>query len=589
MCGIFAYTGTKNNAADMVLKGLKLLEYRGYDSWGIASIPMNNNTFRIEKHVGKIGSATLRDPHQSHLAIGHTRWATHGGVTIANAHPHLDAHKEIAVVHNGIIENYQELKAHVLRKGYVFVSQTDTEVATYMIADLLKTHTFPEAVSKSFALFSGSNALVVINKMSSEVIAIRKGSPLALGRASDGLYVASDATAMNEYTRDVYFLEDYDMVVCTPSRAQLFDVRTQQEKEIVWEHLDFTVEDLSKGTFDHFMLKEIMEQPKVLTAVATILKPQIKEYARCLHKGVMFVGCGTAYHASLAGVYLFSHIARKNSNAVIGSELGYSLPFVDKNMFVSFISQSGETIDIVEHAQTLKEKRIPYGTIVNRLGSTLERSTENKILLPAGPEQCVLATKSYTAKLGVLFLLSHEVAGTIEEGRRQLTHVARTLRDILAPAYVKKHIVPLAKLLIKHDRIFIIGRGISYPLALEAALKLKEVTYIHTEGFAGGDLKHGVIALIKKDVPCIVFAPRDETYDSIISNAMEVKSRGGFIIGISREPNEVFDIHIPTSDEGILSIIPNIVIIQLLAYHMAILLGNDPDKPRNLAKSVTVK
>jgi len=590
MCGIFAYTGSRNDAPEIVFKGLKQLEYRGYDSWGIAFVPKNaKRDFIIEKHVGKISFASLKNQENSSLAVGHTRWATHGGVTILNAHPHFDSKKEIAIVHNGIVENYQDLKKILLKKGYLFTSETDTEVVAHLIEDFLKKTDFKDAVHKAFLKLLGLNAFAVIHKKTNEIIIIRRGSPLALGFTKDGYYVASDVTAMAEYTNSVYFLDDNDMVVCTPTKARRYDVKNLKEKKIMWQRLSFLAQDLSKGKFKHFMLKEISEQPKMLSVLSNQLSLQIHKYTKNLKKESLFVGCGTAYHAALAGTYLFSLIAKKRTAAVIGSEFAYSLPFVDRNLFVSFISQSGETIDIIEHALVLKKRKIPFGTIVNRLGSTLERATDKKILLSAGPEQCVLATKSFTAKLGVLFLLAHELAGTKENGYKELKDAICKIPTILSPRFKNKYLKPLAKKLVKKEHIFVIGRGISYPIALEAALKIKEVTYIHTEGFTGGDLKHGIIALIEKDTPCIVFAPHDETYESIISNAMEVKSRGGFIIGISDKPNGVFDFYVPIENVGVCSMISNIIAIQLLAYRMALLLGNDPDKPRNLAKSVTVK
>lgn len=590
MCGIFAYVGTRDDAPAIVFKGIKLLEYRGYDSWGIAYIPTDGSgDFIDEKHIGKIGTASIKHPRSSHIAIGHTRWATHGGVTTANAHPHFDSQKAIAVIHNGIIENYQAIKAELVRKGYVFKSQTDTEVAAHLIQEYRRRFSLPQALSKAFNRFSGLNAFVVIDKQTREIYAVRRGSPLAVGFASDGYYIASDATAMSEYTDSVYFLNDHDLVVCHQQQVTLYNVRNMQKKPINWQHLDFSSQDLSLGSYRHFMLKEIMEQPKVLAAILDQQSTQIRDYAAHLSHRNIFVGCGSAYHAALTGSYLFSLIARQQVLAIIGSEFAYSLDFINSGVFTTFLSQSGETIDIVEHLSFLKKHQAPFGAIVNRLGSTLERSTDKKILLPAGPEQCVLATKSFTAKLAVLFLLSHQLAQTPDLGKTQLKKLVSRLPEILSPAYSDRYLKPLAKQLIRHAHIFIIGRGVSYPIALEAALKIKEVTYIHTEGFAAGELKHGVIALVEAGTPCVVFAPQDETYASMISNAVEMKSRGGFIIGISDKPNEVFDFHIPVSDFGILTCIPNVVVFQLLAYYMAQKLGNDPDKPRNLAKSVTVK
>lgn len=594
MCGIFGYVGHRDDASEIVLNGLKQLEYRGYDSWGVAFLPKKlkdrEPTFVVEKHVGKIGAAKVHEKEPSSFAIGHTRWATHGGVTVPNSHPHLNEAKTIALAHNGIVENYQILKKRLIKKGYAFISETDTEVIVHLIDDVLKKFPFQQAVQKAFLQLEGLNAFAVINTTTREMIAIRKGSPLALGLAKDGYYIASDPTALTSHTSSVYFFEDDDMVVCNSTSARVFHVRNGKEKRVGWQKLDFTPQDLTKGLFNHYMLKEIMEQPRVLSTIGDSLTAQIKEYAKNLKNECIFLACGSAYYASLAGMYLFSIIANKRVTAVIGSEFRYVFKFVKKSgAFVSFVSQSGETIDIVEHAQTLNKQKVAFGAVINRLGSTLERMTHLKILLGAGPEQCVLATKSFTAQLAVMFLLAHRVAGTFRQGQEELRKGSQKITAVLTANYLKKYIEPLAKRLVKSRNIFVVGRGLSYPIALEASLKIKEVTYIHAEGFAGGDLKHGVIALIEKGSPCLIFAPHDETYPEMLSNAMEMKSRGAYIIGISDKSNDIFDALIPIENVGICSMLAESIAIQLLAYRMALLLGNDPDKPRNIAKSVTVK
>jgi len=589
MCGIFALVGDREDAAEVVLKGLKLLEYRGYDSWGVASLPLGETEFVVEKHVGKIGAARLQTNSVSNFAVGHTRWATHGGVTVANTHPHLSSEKEIVLVHNGIIENYQALKTKLRQKKYSFVSETDTEVVVYLIEEYLQKMSFLKAVQAAFLECAGLNALVILNQRTQELIAVRKGSPLAVGQVNDGFLVASDATAMSEYTNQVYFLADHDLIVATPKTLQLYDVRDLSLKKITWQQLEFVAEDLSKGAFEHFMLKEISEQPRVLVEVATQLRTQIVEFASEFRRTNFLVGCGTSYHASLLGSYFFSLIAQRSVAAVAGSEFGYTRPGLGDDSFVTFISQSGETIDLLEQVSELQATGQVFGAIVNRLGSSLERATTHKLLMPAGPEQCVLATKSFSATVGILYLLAHALGGTQKLAEQELLGLATYLPSLLTPEFRSTYIQSLAERLFKKQHLFVIGRGVSYPVALEAALKIKEVTYIHTEGFAGGELKHGVIALIESGTPCIVFAPSDETYATTISNAMELKSRGAFIIGLSETTNEVFDFHVPIKNYQYLSALPNSIAIQLLAYEIALLKGNDPDKPRNLAKSVTVK
>jgi len=600
MCGIFGYVGQKTNGADKVLHGLKQLEYRGYDSWGVAVAaemefnPRTQSTsptqIVVEKHVGKIGDAELSVANiKSSLAIGHTRWATHGGVTVENAHPHLDTHHQIAVVHNGIIENFQELKAELLAKGYHFLSETDSEVFTLLVEEELKSFGLRDAVQRVFQRLHGLNAFVVLSPADQQLVVVRKGSPLALGKADDGFYVASDASAMALYANKVFYLDDNQIAVLSNDRAELFDAKTLEEKDAVWQPLDFQAEDLSKGEFPHYLIKEIHEQPRVLSTIANELLPQVEQFTQHLDGRPLFVGCGTAYHASLSGLYFWQIIAKKSASAIQGSEFRYTRDVLTQRDFVTFISQSGETIDIVEHLPLLNERKIPFGAIVNRLGSSLERGSVHKVLLPAGAEQCVLATKSYTAMVAVLFLLAHAMAGTLVEGQRQLLTAVKQLEHVLKPEFRANHILPVAQMLAKAIHIFLIGRGNSYPIALEAALKIKEVTYVHTEGFAGGELKHGVIALIEIGTPCIVFAPEGEEYEATISNALELKVRGATIIGVSSKPSDAFDHFLPVDSVAELSTLTHAVVIQQLAYEMALILGNDPDKPRNLAKSVTVK
>ncbi len=573
----------------MVLKGLKLLEYRGYDSWGVAWLSSASNDLLLEKHIGKLGRAHLKQNVPSGCAIGHTRWATHGGVTEANAHPHLDEKKQIALVHNGIIENYQTLRDQLIAKGYHFTSQTDSEVGAQLIAHHLKTCNFREAVRQAFLEIHGLNAWVVMNLQTQEIIAVRHGSPLAASKDETGIYIASDASALSEYTDQVFFFEDGDLLEWSRGKMTLFDVKTMEEKIITWQKLDITTQDLSLGDSAHFMIKEILEQPKVLQSILDTSLPAIRLYAQHLQGELAFVGCGSANHAAIVATYFLAIIAKKRSTAISGSEFEHIRPLFSNDSFVTFMSQSGETIDLLESVSVLKKAEIPFGAIVNRLGSSLERSTDKKILLGAGPEQCVLSTKAFTAKVAITFLLAHELSGSLNQGVSELAETIKESTKILTQKFFQDWIVPLAKKLAKTQHLFILGRGLSYPVALEAALKIKEVTYIHTEGFAGGELKHGVIALIEEGTPCILFAPRDSTYESMISTAMEIKSRGAFVIGISDEPNEVFDYCLPQSYTGLSSAITQSVVVQLLAYELALLLGRDPDKPRNLAKSVTVK
>ncbi len=587
MCGIFAYVGIKDSAAEDVLYGLKLLEYRGYDSWGIAV--KEGKKLVVEKHIGKIGDAKTVLP-ESILGIGHTRWATHGGVTVANAHPHLDCHKQIALVHNGIIENFQEIKDGLLKRGHTFVSETDTEVAVHLIEENLKSSGFATAVKNAFLAVRGFNAFVVANALSKEIIAVKNGSPIVAGIGNDGLYVASDVSGIIKHTRDVIFLEDNQMVILGES-LKLIQLPSGKEIKPIITKIDWEFESAEKGEYKHFLEKEIHEQPKIIENIALNGESQIKQFASLIEKayGTFFLGCGTASYAALAGVYFFSKIAKKHVNFSVGSEFKYLEDYLTPESLVIPISQSGETIDVVDPVANAKKRGAKIASIVNVLGSTLYRQSDMHVLLQAGPEKAVIATKSFIAMLSILISTAYYLGKKFADGQQLLHAAAKNITELFKTPTQKK-IKELASYLKNKEHIYIIGRGVSYAAALEAALKLKETTYIHAEGFAGGELKHGVIALIEKGTPCIVMAPYDETYEEIISNAQEIKARGGYIIGIGPKANAVFDVFIHTADIGIATIIPQVVVSQLLAYELALQKGfADPDKPRNLAKSVVVK
>ncbi len=587
MCGIFGYLGNRTDTAEMVLFGLKLLEYRGYDSWGIAV--KKDNKLVLEKHVGKIGDASTILP-KSSLGIGHTRWATHGGVTVENAHPHLDCTHQLALVHNGIIENFQELKDGLIKKGHIFLSQTDTEVAVHLIEEEMKTKEFAVSVEDAFKQLKGFNAFVIADATSKEIIAVKNGSPLVVGKASDGLYVASDVSGIIKHTRNVFFLEDNQMVILGQG-VTLFSLENGQEIQPPFMQIDWTFEASEKGKYKHFLDKEIHEQPKVLENIALTYDSEIKNFAKLIKeaRGTFFLGCGTASYAALAGTYLISKIAKKHINFTVGSEFEYLEDYITPQTLVVPISQSGETIDVVDPVGKAKKRGAKIAAVVNVLGSTLYRMADFSLLLGAGPEKAVIGTKSFIAMYAVLLLAAYELAGMLKEGKHLLQESAKDITKILAPNSIQK-IKDVASFLKTKEHLYVIGRGLSYPAALEVTLKLKETAYIHAEGFAGGELKHGVIALIEKGTPCIVIAPNDETYDEIISNAQEIKARGGYIIGIGPKENGVFDSFIQTGDTKEATLMSQVVVSQVLAYHLALKKGlTDPDKPRNLAKSVVVK
>lgn len=595
MCGIFGYIGPKTNASAIVLKGLKSLEYRGYDSWGVAAVPIESekneeDSILVKKRAGKIGDATVREFPPSHFALGHTRWATHGGVTELNAHPHLDCTKTIAVIHNGIIENYEELKKGLLKKGHIFLSETDTEVAVHLIEEYSKNMMFSKAVQKAFNAMKGLNAIIAINTTDHVFVAARNGSPLVIGFGTEENYLASDAAAILPYTKQVHFLEDGEMAIIGKNGVSLFDAKTGHNIHPKKQILTWSITQAEKGKFPYFMLKEIHEQPGILSDIAANSYSHAEKLAAEIKHsyGGYMIGCGTAAYACLAGTYLFSTIAKRHMNWAIGSEFSYQQDFLTKKSLIIALSQSGETMDTIEAVKHAREKGSKIVAMVNVLGSTLYRMADHKILLSAGPEKGVASTKAFTAKLAHLILLSTALNGNVHDGQLLLTQAAKSSQKVLRKQN-RQHIEALAKNIARSKQLYVVGRGLSYPAALEFALKIKEISYIHAEGLAGGELKHGPLALIEKGTPCIVILPDDETYQDTLAGAMEMKARGGYIIGVSYKPHSVFDYYLPVDSAGPATIIPNVVTAQLFAYYLAVIRGFDPDMPRNLAKSVTVK
>ncbi len=590
MCGIFGYVGPSTKAADVVLKGLKDLEYRGYDSWGIAAVPVDGNTIVVKKKTGKIGNATIPEIPPSSFAFGHTRWATHGGVTDVNAHPHLDCTGNIAIIHNGIMENYREIKDKLLKKGHKFLSETDTEVAAHLIEEYAKTMLFSKAVQKAFNEMTGLNAFIAMNTENHQFIAVRNGSPLVVGFGNGENYLASDAAALLPYTKQVHYLEDDEMAIVSAKGAMLFNARTGERIQPKKQMLTWSLSQVEKGKFPFFMLKEIHEQPGILADIAADAEDKAQELANIIKKAdsVSLIGCGTAGHACLAGSILFAQIGKLLSRAVPASEFDSQIPFLTKKSVVLALSQSGETMDTLEAVKKSKKMGADIVSIVNVIGSTLYRDSDKQLLIGAGPEKGVASTKAFTGKVAHLLLLSYALEGRVKDGQKLLTTAAKIGKEVLKEKSIA-NIQALAKKIKSKEHIYVIGRGMSYPAAMEAALKIKEISYIHAEGFAAGELKHGVIALIEKGTPCIAFLPNDETYEANLAGAMEMKARGGYIIGISYKPHDVFDYYIPVKDCAEATILPNVMVSQLLAYYLTIERGFDPDMPRNLAKSVTVK
>lgn len=588
MCGIFAYIGPRKNAAELTFNGLKSLEYRGYDSWGVAVV--SNGAILIKKKAGKIGGNNINSLPPGSISIGHTRWATHGGVNDINSHPHLDCSGNIAVIHNGIFENYETVKKELIKKGHKFVSGTDSEVISHLVEDNFEKQTFAESVRSAFNKMEGLNAIITINNKDNQIVAARNGSPLVVGFGKDEYFLASDASALLKHTPRVYFLEDDQMAVLTNSGVKILNVKSGKEVKFEVQKLNWKVTAGDKGKYKHFMLKEMHEQPQILADIASSGSSQSVKMAGVIKKskGAYLVGCGTASYAALAGTYMFSKIAGRHINYAIGSEFGYHLDFLNKDSLVIAISQSGETMDILESVKKAKERGADIAALTNVLGSSLYRLSDYKTLIGAGPEKAVASTKAFTGMLAHLLLLAYAVSGRENEGKKVLMEAAKSAKKVLSEKSIR-NIKSLAKKLSGKNHIYVIGRGLSYPASLETALKIKEISYIHAEGLAAGELKHGPLALVEKGTPCIAFLPDDETYGANLAGAMEMKARGGFVIGISNKNHEVFDYFIPVDDASEGTIIPNVIVAQLLAYYLTLLRKLDPDMPRNLAKSVTVK
>jgi glutamine---fructose-6-phosphate transaminase (isomerizing) len=600
MCGIIAYSG-EEQAAPILFEGLKRLEYRGYDSAGILTIG-SNSEFELKKDVGKVVEINQKVNFLSldgSVGIAHTRWATHGGVTQNNAHPHISNNKKIAVIHNGIVENYKDLKAKLVSEGFKFYSETDTEVVPNLVEYWMRIRgqDFLQAVLNTFQSLEGNFALAIIDKDSKMIVGAKNGSPLVLGVGKNGgeFFLASDIPAFLDRTKDVVYLYDGDTVVIYPPNAkskrhyEILDYRTGKLVERPIQSVSWDIEHAAKGEFDHFMLKEISEQVETIQRASSQDPELIEDITQRIKraKGVFLIGCGSSYHACLSASYLFSKLASFHINTVLASEFSAYEDFLKKDTLVIAVTQSGETIDVLDAIKTAKQKGCQIVSIVNVMGSSATQFADASLFLNVGPEVSVLSTKTYTAQLTVLTLLAYSLAGKYDEGERELKFLWNVVYNLTA-ATMRKRIKELADKLAKNDHIFVLGRGPLFATALEAALKIKEVSYIHAEAFAGGELKHGPISLIGKGTPCIVFVSKD-TENHILSNAMEVKSRGGWLIGVGPTPIDTFDffIKVPESDE--LNPICQIIPIQILAYQLAVILGHDPDRPRNLAKSVTVR
>ena len=588
MCGVFGYVGQQTDVGGTILTALKTLEYRGYDSWGLAlSTP---DELVVHKDVGRI-NGTVRAYPSSTLGIGHTRWATHGGVEVANSHPHLDCSRRIAVVHNGIIENHAQLRAQLVERGHRLESKTDSDVVAHLVEEQLAAGSdLGLAVGTVFGLLEGYNAVVVMDRVGQQFAAAKRVSPLVLGRGARGSTVASDAIALNGHADELIYLEDDQLAILHADSVAIFDRGSMRRLSPVAVSPQNDFASIGFAGYPDFLSKEIAEQPAALRHLVLDGRPEIDGLATAIStaESVVVVGCGTAGNAALAATYFFDEICGRAITMIPASEFRYRSRTLNDRALVIALSQSGETVDVLDAMAVAQRTGARLAAVVNTAKSTLDRMVETRVLLRSGVEQCVLATKSYTTMLATLLLTAHALDGRWSTGADLVLRAADAIESMLVQAS-RDRVNAIATRLATAQHLFVIGRGVHYPSALEAALKIKEVSYLHAEGFAAGELKHGVIALIEAGTSCLILAPQDSSRTDVLSGAAELKSRGGHIIGVGSATDGVFDEFIQIPDAGLASAIVEAVPGQLLGYFVAIARGNDPDRPRNLAKSVTVK
>ncbi|MBS3102426.1 glutamine--fructose-6-phosphate transaminase (isomerizing) [Candidatus Woesearchaeota archaeon] len=609
MCGIIGYIGNEK-AAPILIKGLKNLEYRGYDSAGISTISKNN--IIIEKDTGKIDEIEKKinfDSMGGSVGISHCRWATHGNVTKENAHPHTDCTGKISIVHNGIIENFSELKEKLIKKGHKFSSTTDTEVIVHLIEEHYK-GSIEEAARNALKEVEGSYALgVICSDEPDKLIAARNESPLIVGIGKNSMLIASDVPAILDYTNKVAYLDDKEIAVLTKDHFKITDLNNNVKNKDV-HTIEWAKEAAQKSGYKHFMLKEIYEQPRVITETLNGRieggSINIKEELNLSDKElleinrIIIVACGTSWHAGLAGEFMFEELAKIPAEVEYASEFRYRHPVLDDKTLVIAISQSGETADTLAAMKEAKKQNAMILSICNVKGSTIARGSDSVLYTHAGPEIGVASTKAFTSQLVVLYLLTlylSKLRNTLNDEKilDLIAHLRKLPLQLESVLSNDNKVKELAELYSDKTNALYLGRGINYPIALEGALKLKEISYIHAEGYPAAEMKHGPIALIDKEMPVVFVAPKDiYTYKKVLGNIEEVKARGGIVIAIATEGDEEIRkkadhiIYIPKNLYTLSSILA-VVPLQLLAYHIADKRGCNVDKPRNLAKSVTVE
>jgi glutamine---fructose-6-phosphate transaminase (isomerizing) len=611
MCGIVGYTGPKE-AYPIVITGLKRLEYRGYDSTGVALLNSGLKVYKKKGRVAELEEAILGKDLHAHTGIGHTRWATHGEPSDRNAHPHTSASGKLAMIHNGIIENYAQLKKELTNKGYVFTSDTDTEVLLNFIEDIKENNQcdLEEAVRVALKRVTGAYVILLLDADSPDtIIAARKGSPLVIGVGKGEHFLGSDASPMLEYTKEVVYVNDYELAIVRPDELILKNLGNEKITPFITK-LDMELAEIEKGGYDHFMLKEIFEQPSTIhdclrgrldAAAGTITMSGIQNNIEHFKNAqrIIMVACGTSWHAALLAEYIIEELCRIPVEVEYASEFRYRNPIVNKGDIIVAISQSGETADTLVAIERAKENGAIIFGVVNVVGSSIARISDGGAYTHAGPEIGVASTKAFTGQLAVLIMMALKIAkekGTISDERYnhlllELDAVPEKVNAVLKNADALKAIA--LKYKGASDALYL-GRGYNFPIALEGALKLKEISYIHAEGYPAAEMKHGPIALVDENLPVVFIATKDSYHEKIVSNIQEIKARKGKVIAVITEGDEIIPgmaddvFYIPEADEIIAPMLSTIP-MQLLSYYVGIAKGVDVDKPRNLAKSVTVE
>jgi glucosamine--fructose-6-phosphate aminotransferase (isomerizing) len=611
MCGIVGYTGPKE-AYPIILKGLKRLEYRGYDSSGVALLNQDLKVYKKKGKVAELEDLLVGKDVHAFTGIGHTRWATHGEPSDRNAHPHSSSSGNVAMIHNGIIENYASLKQELLNKGYTFTSDTDTEVLLNFIEDIKKNNnsTLEEALRIALKRVVGAYCILLIDKDNPDtIIAARKGSPLVIGIGKGEHFLASDASPIIEYTKEVVYVNDYEIAIVKPDELILKNLGNEKMTPFI-QKLDMELAKIEKGGYDHFMLKEIHEQPETINdclrgrlnvEAGTITMGGVESHLDKLVNAnrIVMVACGTSWHAGLIAEYIFEELCRIPVEVEYASEFRYRNPVINKGDVIIAISQSGETADTLVALENAKEQGACIFGVVNAVGSSIARLSDAGAYTHAGPEIGVASTKAFTGQLAVLTMMALKIGlakGTLDQKR--YTRLIEELHDI--PEKVKlilqdtSNIQAIAEKYKNASDFLYLGRGYNFPVALEGALKLKEISYIHAEGYPAAEMKHGPIALVDENLPVVFVATKDKFYEKIVSNVQEIKARKGQVIAVATEGDSIIPgmandvMFVPDTDE-ILAPLLSVIPLQLLSYYIGVAKGLDVDKPRNLAKSVTVE